>query len=214
MDIEKVPLGASRMEVAYAIQAPAPQRGSAGKQSEDNTEGALGHKPVSKIVRLFKGSIGAAVEARLGIDRLRAAKGSEGAKDHLGVLTKVEELVYAEPSVFKARLEGKEGWVYVNGGATPGLTFSNHGPGPSGRPEKMDPVFEIAVGDIKRLTRAKALASKPVEKSVDWSADKTLLASLDIEDPSGKTRRFTALPERDELFNRLVAIGSQKWESV
>ena len=35
---------------------------------------------------------------------------------------------------------------------------------------------------------------------------------IEIVDRKGAVTRLTAVPLRDELFNRLVAMGGQKWE--
>lgn len=36
---------------------------------------------------------------------------------------------------------------------------------------------------------------------------------MEITDRKGNVHKITAMPLRDALFNRLVAIGSQKWVS-
>jgi len=63
------------------------------------------------------------------------------------------------------------------------------------------------------VKRATAFVSKPAEMAADWSEDTELLGSVEI-DGEGQTWRFTAIPERDALFNRLVAVGGQRWENM
>lgn len=65
---------------------------------------------------------------------------------------------------------------------------------------------------MKRVKRAAAFVNSAVESVAKGSSDKELLASLEVEDRDGKVWRLTAMPERDELFNRLVAIGEHRWE--
>ena len=48
---------------------------------------------------------------------------------------------------------------------------------------------------------------------VGWATDREVKDGIVIVDKSGKEYRVTALKERDELFNRLIAIGNQVWES-
>jgi hypothetical protein len=45
-----------------------------------------------------------------------------------------------------------------------------------------------------------------------WGVGRRLNDSLGITERGGETYAVTALPRRDELFNRLVAAGTQRWE--
>lgn len=74
-------------------------------------------------------------------------------------------------------------------------------------------LWQIPISDIQRVKRATAFVSKSAEMAADWSQDTWLLGSLEI-DGEGQTWRFIAVPERDALFNRLVAVGGQMWENV
>jgi hypothetical protein len=64
------------------------------------------------------------------------------------------------------------------------------------------------------LKRATAFSIKAAEMAANWGTDEELLGSVEIDDGRDNTYRFTALPERDELFNRLIAIGPQRWENL
>jgi hypothetical protein len=48
---------------------------------------------------------------------------------------------------------------------------------------------------------------------VGWSMGRNVVDGIRIVDTHGKEWLFTAVKMRDELFNRLVAMGGQKWES-
>jgi len=50
--------------------------------------------------------------------------------------------------------------------------------------------------------------------SVDWSSEDELLGSVSIVDEKGREWLLTAMPQRDAFFNRLVAIGPQRWENL
>jgi hypothetical protein len=213
IDVDEVPLDASRTEVVNAIQPLLTEKAHPDGEAKGNNERGPKHKHMSKIIRILKGNTKSAVETKLAVDHVRAAVGSEKAKGHLGVIPKPKNLIYAGPSEFKARFDGKPGWLFIDESVNPHLSFTTHDPRPNGRHKGLDPVFRIAVKDIIRLKRATAFVSKPAEMAADWSTDK-LLGSVEIDDQSGKTWRFTALPERDELFNRLVAIGDHRWENL
>jgi len=208
IDVEKIPVGATQPDVLDAALSSV-----AEKTVHDDNEEKPKHKHLSKVVRLFKGNSKTLVETKLAIDHGRAAVGSEKAKGHLGVLPKTKSLIYAGPSEFKCRFEGKPGWAVITESASPSLLFTYDDPRPRSS-KKLEPVFEIAIKDIKRLKRAAAFVNAAVESFAKFSTDKELLASLEIEDEKEKTWRLTAMPERDELFNRLVAIGDQRWENV
>jgi hypothetical protein len=47
---------------------------------------------------------------------------------------------------------------------------------------------------------------------VGWAMGREVADGLIIIDRQLNEYRITALPLRDELFNRLVAMGGQKWE--
>lgn len=175
------------------------------------------HKAMSRITRIFKGQGKAAVETKLAIDHVRAKAGSDKAKGHLGVLPKTKYLIYAGPSHFKARYDGKPGWLYITEGPRPRLLYTTKDPRPTANGEPvadLQPLVDIDIEGIKKLKRATAFVSKVGEKVADFSTGKELLGSLELDDKFDKTWRFTAVPERDELFNRLVAVGSQAWTNL
>jgi hypothetical protein len=214
VDIDKVLLGAPRTEIAEAIQPAVPKGSTTANESGNDSPGGTQHKHISKLIRLFKRTTAGAVDAKLGLDHVRAKVGSEKTKARVGAFIKPEALSYAEPEAFKARFKGENVWIYLTEGATPRVLIAHQPPKPNGKPDKIDPTLEIPVGDIQILKRTTASVSKPTKKAVEWSSDKELLASLEFVDQSRKVWLFTALPERDELFNRLVAMGGQHWENM
>lgn len=183
------------------------------KAHGDDDKEKPNHKHLSKIVRFFKGNAKSVVETKLAIDHVRAATGSQKAKGHLGVLPKTKSIIYAGPSVYQCRFEGKHGWAVIKESARPSLLFTRDDPRLM-RSETLEPVFEIAVSDMKRVKRATAFVNKAIEAVAAFSSDQKLLASLEIEDKEEITWRLTVIPERDELFNRLVATGNQRWENM
>ena len=216
LDIDKIPLDAAEPEV-FNLITPSPTEKLHSHGNVDDyreTEEKPKYQRLSKIVRIFKGNTKAVVETKLAVDHARAAVGSTKAKGHLGVLPEKKNLVYAGPSEFKSRFNGKPGWVVITKSGNPTLIFTQDDPRHQQSAKKVESVFEVAIRDITRLKRATAFVNTAVEKVADFSTDKELLGSVEIDDQSGKTWRLTALPERDELFNRLVAIGGQRWENI
>lgn len=210
--IEKVPLSASPQEKLQAIK-PASANPSGTNEGEQEKPK---HKRLSKVITLLKGNTKAVVNAKLAVNHARR---SEKAKGQLGVLVKEEDLIYAGPADFRARLDGKQGWLRITYIASQThLVFTTRDPRPQqGSIDDSDDkqiIWSMAVKDIHRLKRATAFASKLAEKAADWSEDSELLGSVEIDDENGKTWRFTAIAERDELFNRLVAVGEQRWENM
>ncbi|CAL3971530.1 unnamed protein product [Diplocarpon coronariae] len=211
LGVDEIPISASSTEKLLAIQ------GSPTHQEQQAPEPK--HKRFSKITRFFKSNTKSAVEAKLALDHVRAAAGSSKAKGHLGVLPKPENLIRAGPSHFKARLDGKQGWLYITQGPEPRLIYTTQDPrASSGHTEQgslsLKTEVEIDINGIKQLKRATAFMSEPAEMAADWSSGRDLLGSVEVVDRTGDVWRLTAIPERDELFNRLVALAGQKWENL
>lgn len=208
LGVESIPVGTTQSDVLDAA-TPSVVEKNYGDDNEEKPD----HKHLSKIIRFFKGNAKSVVKTKLVIDHIRAATGSQKAKGHLGVLPDPKSIVYAGPSIYQGRYEGIHGWAIIKSCARPSLLFTRDDPRPMSS-KKLTPLFEIAIRDMKRLKRATAFVSSTVEAIATSSSDQKLLASLEIEDKEEKTWRLTAIPERDELFNRLIAIGNQRWENM
>lgn len=48
---------------------------------------------------------------------------------------------------------------------------------------------------------------------VGWATSREIADGLLIVDKEGNRKQLTAIALRDELFNRLVAMGAQMWEA-
>ncbi|TVY35041.1 hypothetical protein LOCC1_G006893 [Lachnellula occidentalis] len=234
--VDDIPLNATRQEVADAmypsdmpighVDHSSPTTAKADQDSGEGEKEKPKHRHLSKVLGLMKWSNKATVETKLKIDQVRATAGSHEARGHIGVLPKEKYLIYAGPAEFVARYDGKRGWLCITSPIPSASTSSTTSPrliftvtDPRGKHDQLDlfdksnTLWSINIADIHRLKRASAFAAKTAEKAAQ-SQDKDLLASLEIEDKMGKVWRFTAIPERDELFNRLVAVGPQRWENM
>ena len=169
----------------------------------------------SRVLNFFKGTTKSGVETKLGIDKVRAAVGSEHATNHLGVLPKPDEQTPSGPIDFKCRCKGKKGWVYVSTtGTMPCVSFSTKASDGTGlqNAEELNPVFSIPIEDIRELKKTGGLGWK-AKIVVGWATDRNVADGLEIVDAAGNPWKLLAMPMRDELFNRLIAMGGQKWES-
>ncbi|KDQ62350.1 hypothetical protein JAAARDRAFT_170674 [Jaapia argillacea MUCL 33604] len=169
------------------------------------------HTVGSKIVGFFKGTTKLGVETVRGGDRVRAVAGSEPAKNRLGIMqepgSKKEMKPPNGPVVFGGRFKGKKGEVWlVESGVSPCVAFTYENKG------EVKPVWSIAVNDVRELRKVGGLGWKG-KLVVGWSTGRDVADGLEIVDGRGERLFVSALVMRDELFNRLVAIGGQMWES-
>jgi len=203
-------LDASNAEIHDAIHAdPTAET----HPMHDETEAKPKHRHGSRILGFFKGTTKTSVETKFGIDKIRANLGSKPAQEHLGVLPTEEEQKPSGPVDFKGRYKGKKGYVYITTTATtPCVSFATQSTEGTGQASGVEPIFTVAIADIKELKKIGGLGWK-AKLVVGWATDREIADGLEIVDRMGQTWRLTALPLRDELFNRLVAIDGQKWES-
>ena len=156
------------------------------------------------------------MSSAIGADRLKASAGSSAAKNRLGVIPKPDEDLTSGPIDFKSRFHGKKGHTYISTKATiPCVSFSTDSSiekvGSSER-EGLHPVWTVAVADIKELKKIGGFGWK-ARLVVGWALDREVADGLEVTDRDGNIWKITACPLRDELFNRLVAMGGQKWEA-
>jgi hypothetical protein len=127
--------GASDAEISDAIHPDATTTTSATHPEEQV-------KKRSRFLAAIKGATKGGVESVLGTDRLKAAAGGEHAKNRLGVLKRGEAPLSGLID-FPARYKGRRGHPYITSTATcPALSWTTER-------EDVDPVFSIAVADIK-----------------------------------------------------------------
>jgi hypothetical protein len=154
----------------------------------------------------------------LGADHLKAKVGSEPAKQRLGVVPRDPASDVSGPSDFKCRYHGQKGYTYIATKSTiPCVAFSIDKKigvnGSSGKEEReLHPVWSVPIGDIKELKKVGGLGWK-AKLVVGWALDREVADGLEIVDKLGNHYVVTAMVLRDELFNRLVAMGGQKWEA-
>lgn len=212
------PLNATDEEIAAAMAAdPNVKHETAGSDVAASKEKHHGKKG-ARILAALKGSVKGTIETALGADHLKAKAGSTPAKQRLGVIPSSRDDQLSGPVEFKCRYHGKKGHSYISTRATiPCVSFSiDKSIDKAGTLNKTDndlhPVWSIAVADIKELKKVGGLGWK-AKLVVGWALDREIADGIEIVDKLGNSWVLTAMVLRDELFNRLVAMGGQKWES-
>jgi len=213
------PLNASEAELKDAMENhdPTTAHETGGADIDASMQKKHGKKG-AKILGLFKGTVKGAVESALGADHLKAKAGSEKSKQRLGVVPTDPKSMLSGPVDFACRYHGKRGHAYISTVATipcVGFTLSHDvvKRGTLGRtPDELHPVWSVAVADIRELKKVGGLGWK-AKLVVGWALDREVADGLEIITRTGESFIVTAMVLRDELFNRLVAMGGQKWEA-
>ncbi|KAL8682598.1 MAG: hypothetical protein Q9186_001371 [Xanthomendoza sp. 1 TL-2023] len=219
---DDVALDASHDEIQAAIHEDPAEKEAAevAAATAAGAEEKPKHRHGQHILNFFKGTTKTGVETKLGVDKVRAIVGSTHAKNHLGVLPKAEEIVPQGPVDFKGRYKGHKGWINLSTAATiPCVSWSKASSDGTGlavehtidKHEK-HVAFKVPIQDIQELKKVGGLGWK-AKIVVGWATGKTVADGLEIVDKGGDVWKLTAIQDRDELFNRLIAIGGQKWES-
>lgn len=210
-------LGASEEEIQAAI---AHDGGAAANETHgadiDASKGKSHGKKGSRVLGFLKTTVRGTVETAIGADRLKATAGSTPAKNRLGAIERDIHSQISGPVDFKARYHGKKGHVYISTKATiPCVSYTTDPTvekiGSQDR-DDLHPVWSVAVADIRELKKVGGFGWK-AKLLISWSLDRDIADGLEITDREGSVWKLTAMPLRDELFNRLIAMGGQKWES-
>ena len=163
----------------------------AERESKETTANENG-KAGKKFLKVIKTVTKMFVEGVLGTDHIKAEVGYESSKNRLGILPKIPT-PFTGPIDFKARFNGKPGTVYITTTATiPCVGFS--------KGADVDPVWSVAIGDIKEIRKIGGLGWK-AKLVVGWAFDREIADGLEITDREGRKQTLTAIHMRDELFN-------------
>lgn len=197
---DDLPLGASPAEL---LEAAAPDYELLDQAGGDDTEvSKTNSKEPHKVLRIVKGAAKLGVRGSVALDKTRAKLGHPGAKNRVGVVPSQKHEPIIGPVEFEARYEGKSGILSIDTEAElPALAFKVKG----------ETVWRVPVSAITALRKHAGYGFK-TKMTAGWALDKRLNDSLGITDSTGHDWAVTAIPSRDALFNRLIAIGEQKWE--
>ncbi|PCH34499.1 hypothetical protein WOLCODRAFT_87511 [Wolfiporia cocos MD-104 SS10] len=227
----------------YPIEG-ATSDGRLRREAGTDDEGGTGKpKKNSKLAKIFKSTSKATVSGALGLDHLKAKMGSEAAKRRVGAVPDDKIAVTTDgptgsriglgdgPTAYAARYRGKRGCVVlVTSAASPFVSFvwekdlsknlasialSAAGKAISAGAGVDAPsaVFSIALADVQGLKKVGGYGWKG-KLIVGWALQREIVDGLEIEDGEGGTWVLTAIKGRDELFNRLIAVGGHQWECL
>lgn len=191
-------LGIDPLQVSSSMQ-PDPQK----KEEAEGGPDTKMTKKHSRILVFVKGLLKGGVNAGLAADRAAAHMGIKGSKYRTGVVRK-GPTPDSGPVKFGARLEGKSVLVSIikgEDGASVGWCASEGGERES----------VIRVDDITEIQKIGGLGWK-TKIAVAWATEDEVMDGILIRTGKGSETHFTAMPSRDELFNRLVALGPQTWK--
>jgi hypothetical protein len=210
------PLDASKEELAAAIRPDSTTAhktaGTDVDASKTHSHGSVG----SKILGFFKGTTAATVQTAISIDTLKAKAGSAASKNRVGVVPHKRDALDNGPIEFQCRYKGHKGHAYITTRATiPCVAFSTDKTiekiGTQER-EDLHPAWTIAVADIAEMKKVGGYGWK-AKLVVGWALSRQIKDGVTITNRQGDSWTVTAMPERDEMFNRLAAMGGQKWIS-
>lgn len=126
---------------------------------------------------------------------MKAHLGSEASKNRIGILRETDDKVFTGPSEFEVRYKGTKGRLQLDKRVMKW----------EGR--------EIYVDGIQEVKKIGGLGWK-TRMVFGWATRKEIVDGMEILDSTGEWWKFTAVQLRDELFNRLIAMGGQKWECL
>lgn len=204
------PLNATNEELEEAIQHDPIAAHGTDHRDVDEAKSSRHGKKGSKILGFFKGTTKGAIKAAIGTDTAKAKAGSGRAKDRLGVLPRHKH--FDGPVEFQARHKGHKGRIYISTKATvPVVAFSTDIKS-NMEDGHVHPSWSIAMAEISELRKVGGYGWK-TKLVVGWALNREIADGLEIVTSTGDIFKITACPLRDELFNRLVAMGGQKWEA-
>ncbi|KAL2008350.1 hypothetical protein VTN00DRAFT_8332 [Thermoascus crustaceus] len=229
---EDLPLDASNREIEQAVK-PDPHQTDTAKHDVQEPKNK---SKISSLIHFLKGTTATGVETKLAVDRVKAVAGSRHAKNNIGILHRKGRIVSPSgPVEFEARYRGKKGAMVLDSSTEPATLYftkdleqvtelQEHQMKDGNDKEhkhSINIMFSIPVTSIQELKKVGGMGWKG-KLIVGWSeAHKEVVDGLVItigkeDDPTRqqqKSYHVTAMKARDELFNRLVAMGGQVWES-
>ncbi|KAI3325375.1 hypothetical protein HD806DRAFT_490178 [Xylariaceae sp. AK1471] len=208
------PLGATGLELheATAPDHDMVNKAGGGDGEAPETDNASHAKWRGRAVHLARSGAKAIVKTAMGVDKMRAKAGKESAKTRLGAVPPKGKSSDNLPSVFDARYHGIPGYVYlISHIDNPYVCFSTEAPTDGTDYQGLHPLWTVPVNDIITLNKYHGYGSKS-KLLAGWALEKEIRDGLEIVDRYGDQKVIAAMPRRDQLFNRLCAIGGQKWE--
>ncbi|KAI1038315.1 hypothetical protein LB505_007857 [Fusarium chuoi] len=208
------PVGASPEEIRKAIQEESEVIQDTGGDDHEYPDHESGGERRGKLLNIIKPVVQAAAKTVIGVNKIRAKTGTVSAKNRVGAASTREQPSIAGPVEFTCRWQGEKGFVYLTTDtAVPHLCFSRRSVGDSddSSDHEVLPAWTIPVNGIITLNKYSGYGAK-AKLLAGWALESDITDGLEIVESDGKSYLITAMARRDQLFNRLCAIGDQKWE--
>ncbi|KAK6720845.1 hypothetical protein SNK05_003938 [Fusarium graminearum] len=194
--------GVSQAEIAAAVQ-PDP---NILNEDDENDEEKSKHKKSHRIMNFIRTTAKGGVTTALAADKAKAKAGAPHAKNRLGVVKGEQPNPITGPIRFPARYKGKKGHAYITATATtPAVSWTIE-------LEDLKPAWTVSIGEIDELKKMGGLGWKS-KIIVGWAMGSEIVDGLIIKTKDGQEHHLTAVSMRDQLFNRLISMGSQMWEA-
>ncbi|KAJ5237136.1 hypothetical protein N7489_007227 [Penicillium chrysogenum] len=176
---------------------------------------------VFKLLKFFKRTISTAIKGHIAFDRAMAIAGSAHTKNLIGMLQNGHFAATPfGPLKFDAKYERKRGAAVIDSSKEPPIlyftTYQSSGLDDlriESR-KKGSVLFQIPVTEIKELKKTEGLGWKGKLIVELTAGSKEAADGLVVNgDELGQSYHLTGMRSRNQLFNRLVAIDAQFWES-
>ncbi|KAF4334709.1 hypothetical protein FBEOM_11449 [Fusarium beomiforme] len=208
------PLGASKEEIAMAATEDSRITRTTGGDDHEQWKPDTGGNRRGKLLKIVKPVASVAAKTIIAVDKVRAKTGTVSAKNRVGAAATREKPSIAGPVEFTCRWQGEKGFVYLTTDTnSPCLCFSKRSVGDfdGSNYHEVQPSWTIPVREITTLNKYSGYGAK-AKLLAGWALEDEITDGLKIVDKEGNTTLVTAMARRDQLFNRLCAIGGQKWE--
>ncbi|KAF5240517.1 hypothetical protein FANTH_9565 [Fusarium anthophilum] len=208
------PVGASYEEIRKAAQGEPGVVQDTGGDDHEYPDHETGGNKRGKLLAIVKPVVQAAAKTVIGVNKIRAKTGTVSAKSRVGVASTRDEPSIAGPVEFTCRWQGEKGYVYLTTDTdSPRLCFSRRSVGDSDDSiyHEVLPTWTIPVEGIIILNKYSGYGAK-AKLLAGWALESEITDGLEIVESDGNSYLITAMARRDQLFNRLCAIGDQKWE--
>ncbi len=193
-------VGASETDIRDAIepQADPDQSGSEAEQVKS--------KSLERIMGIVKRASKRGVHLFQKIDQAKASHGNVHAQARLDVSQTTDaKVAQTGPITFPARYEGAAGYVNIaTVGPHASISWRSY-------EKTSETSWVVPIAEIEDLSKVDGMSFK-TKHFVQWALDTESINGLLMITRGDKRFHLTEIVRRDEVFNRLIAIGSQMWE--
>lgn len=162
-------------------------------------------KKIERVMGFFKHNSKRAVNLFNKTDKMRAGRGNTHAQARLDLGQTTREVPDAGPYRFPARYNGAAGYLHLaTAAATPSVAWQSHD-------EDLETAWVVMINDIQGISKVDGMSFK-TKHFVQWALDKESVNGLKLTTASGGCYHLDPVVKRDEVFNRLIAMGNQIWE--